>query len=145
MTLSGLWVFGFAVGFFCFQHLWFSSSWAAASAIKCYVCSGTGKQCSKSNLQDDKATYLHSCGLGFDRCLRVWTKLGDLEGVANTCANTHSCTSDILDAACDLAEKTVDKCKASCCDSDACNAATSVSFSVILAIMCSLIGIAFLK
>ncbi|KAL9985364.1 hypothetical protein ACROYT_G007758 [Oculina patagonica] len=96
-----------------------------ASALKCYVCAGTGDSCSKSALEGDKDKYLLTCPSEFDQCIQTWLNKDGNTTVASSCANQNSCnltkaSRDTLSGNDDSVDCTVD-----CCSSDACNAVST--------------------
>lgn len=108
-------------------------------SLKCYVCGGTEDDCKKDKLEADKAKYSVNCPSG--TCIRVWGKKDDKTTVYESCGT---------EALCEAAKKDCDdvkdgKCAVGCCDSDYCNAGSSVSFSVFLMTISSALGLALLK
>ncbi|XP_022804248.1 uncharacterized protein LOC111341525 [Stylophora pistillata] len=114
---------------------------ATAYSLKCYVCEGTEDDCSKKKLEANKASKSVDCPSGMNECIRVWGKTDGKTTVTNSCSNSLSCA-----AAKKLCDDDKDgKCAVGCCDSDYCNAGSSVSFSVILMTFSSALGLALLK
>ena len=72
--------------------------------------------------------------------MRTWAKKDDTTSVTNTCTNDAGCK--LAEAVC---EKLDEKCAVGCCDTDLCNAGSSVSFSVFLLTVCSALGLALMK
>ena len=112
-----------------------------AYGIKCYQCIGTEEACAKDKLEADKKNKVVTCGPLLDRCMRTWVKKDDVARVVN------SCSQKIL---CEAAEKLCDDssegdCAVGCCETDECNAGSSVSFSVFMITVCSVLGLALLK
>lgn len=108
-------------------------------SLKCYQCLGTEEDCKKDKLEADKTKYSVSCPTG--TCIRVWGKKDDKTLVAESCGD---------EAGCETAKKECDnikdgKCAVGCCNSDYCNAGSSVSFSVFLMTVSSALGLALLK
>ena len=114
------------------------SSFNTVSGLKCYQCTGDDDSCSKEKLQADSSKQT-TCPPTFDRCMRVWGKKDGKILIANTCSNQALCEA-AEDAKCEG-----DKCAVGCCDSDLCNAASPISFSVFLMTICSALGLALLK
>ncbi|PFX20614.1 uncharacterized protein LOC111336682 [Stylophora pistillata] len=114
---------------------------ATAHSLKCYVCLGTEDDCSKKKLEANKDSKSKDCPPGMNECMRVWAKKDGNTAVANSCSNSLGC---------DAAKKVCDdlkdgECVVGCCDSDYCNAGSSVSVSVILMTVSSALGLALLK
>jgi len=101
---------------------------------------GTDKTCSKEKLQEDDSKQT-ICHLGMDKCMRTWVKKDSDTLVVNSCGNDAECKE--LKEKCDDAKD--GECAVGCCDSDLCNAGSSVSFSVFLMTVCSALGLALLK
>lgn len=112
-----------------------------AYGIKCYDCSGSEDDCAKDKLEADKATKLMTCVAPFDRCMRVWGKTGDKTAVQNSCSTQTLC--DTMKKACD--DSSEGDCAVGCCETDECNAGSSVTFSAFLMAVCSVLGLALLK
>jgi len=111
------------------------------AALKCYQCDGTEDDCKKSTLEGDKDKYLITCPIEADKCGRSFLKKGDATLVSNDCTNQLGC--DLAQAVCDNYADDV-TCKVGCCDEDACNEGSHVSFNVILLTVCSALGLALL-
>ncbi|RMX49499.1 hypothetical protein pdam_00024759 [Pocillopora damicornis] len=112
---------------------------ATAYSLKCYVCTGTEEQCSKSKLEANKASRSVDCSGG--ECIRFWGKKDDVTLVINSCGGSSTCAK--TKEACDQVKD--GKCAVGCCDSDYCNAGSSYSSSVILITVTSALGLALLK
>jgi len=109
-------------------------------ALKCYSCSGTEDDCKKNTLEGNKDKYLITCPVGKDKCGRSFVKKDGSTVVENGC--TYQLECDSLQAVCDNADDVT--CKVGCCDEDACNVGSHVSFNVILLTECSALGLALL-
>lgn len=121
--------------------LFFSSS---ASTLKCYECHGTEDDCKKSTLEFNVDKYLKKCPAGLDKCGRVWIKTKSTTIVKNSCTNTFDCelqSKSICDRLDDLDDT---ECAWDCCDTDACNAGSPVSFSAFLLTVSSIQGLALM-
>ncbi|KAL9985430.1 hypothetical protein ACROYT_G007839 [Oculina patagonica] len=114
---------------------------ATGYSLKCYSCIPKEEgDCETDKLDKDKDTM--TCPDGMDKCMRTWGKDKDgKEMVANSCSNQATC--DTAEEACKEPEE--GECKVGCCDSDECNASSTVSFSVILMAACSVFGLALMK
>lgn len=114
---------------------------ATAYSLKCYVCEGTEDDCSKKKLEADKDSKSIECPSEMNECMRVWAKKDGKTRVENSCINSFGC--DLAKKACDDVKD--GECAVGCCDSDYCNAGSSVSVSVILMTVSSALGLALLK
>ncbi|KAJ7394130.1 hypothetical protein OS493_003808 [Desmophyllum pertusum] len=113
-----------------------------AIALKCYECTGNDDTCSKSTLEKDQDKYLKECS--GDRCYRQWLHKDGATSVANTCSSQLGC--GLAEALCKSLEDGNDvDCASACCSTDACNAGSTASISVLLLTVCSFIGLALLK
>ena len=110
-------------------------------ALQCYQCSGTEDACKKSTLESNKDKYLITCPIGADKCFRTFLKKDSVTQVTNDCTNQLGCT--LAQAVCDEYGDDI-TCKVGCCDEDACNVSSHVSFNVILLTVCSALGLALL-
>ena len=111
-------------------------------ALKCYECFGTREDdCKKSTLEGNKDKYLTTCPVGVDKCVRTFVKTDNSAVVMNTCTDQMGC--DSAQAVCDNYANGI-TCKVGCCDEDACNVGSHVSFNVILLTVCSALGLALL-
>ena len=109
--------------------------------LECYQCSGSEDDCKKSTLQGNKDAYLITCPFGADKCIRTFLKKDNSTAVLNACTNQLGC--DLAQAVCDNYADDI-TCKVGCCDEDACNVGSHVSFNVILLTVCSALGLALL-
>ncbi|KAL9985355.1 hypothetical protein ACROYT_G007749 [Oculina patagonica] len=117
---------------------------APACALKCYDCSGSEATCSKSNLEGSKDKYLKTCPTGLDQCYRTWLKTDSKTTVTNGCSSQFVC--GLTKNACDKRDDDDGVgCRFDCCDKDACNAGSPVSFGIFLLTACSVLGLALLK
>lgn len=91
-------------------------------------------------MEADKSKQM-TCQLGMDKCMRTWTKKDGDTVVIASCGNEATCK--VLKKKCDDSKD--GDCAVSCCDTDLCNAGSSVSFSVLLMTVCSVLGLALLK
>ncbi|XP_022778233.1 uncharacterized protein LOC111319754 [Stylophora pistillata] len=110
---------------------------STAHSLKCYVCEGTEDDCSKKKLEANKDSNSQDCPSGMNECMRVWAKKDGKTAVANSCSNSLGC--DAAKKVCDDAKD--GECAVGCCDSDYCNAGSSVSVSVILMTVSSALGL----
>ena len=119
----------------------FLISFISAYSLKCYSCSGTEEECSKSKLEANKASMSVDCSDG--ECMRTWVKKDNhnVTKVQNSCSDSSTCEE--IKKSCD--EFKDGKCAVGCCDSDYCNAGSSYSSSVILMIVTSALGLALLN
>ena len=116
----------------------------SACALNCYVCDGTEEDCKKSTLEGNKNIYLKTCPAGLDKCGRAWIKTKSTTLVRNVCTNTFDCelqSKSICDRLDDLDDA---ECAWDCCDTDACNAGSPVSFSAFLFTVSSILGLALM-
>lgn len=113
---------------------------ATVHGLKCYKCTGTDESCSKDEVEADKSKQM-TCPLGMDKCMRTWAKKDGDTVVITSCGNEATCK--VLKKKCDDSKD--GDCAVSCCDTDLCNAGSSVSFSVLLMTVCSVLGLALLK
>ena len=111
------------------------------TALKCYDCDGTEDDCKKSTLEGDKDKYLKTCSSGADKCIRSFLEKDGATLVSNGCSNQIACNTAII--SCGRYDGVT--CKVGCCDEDACNVGSHVSFNVILLTACSALGLALLK
>ena len=109
--------------------------------LRCYKCQGTEDDCAKSTLQGNKDVYLRTCQLGADRCIRSFLKEDGNTIVRNACTNQLGC--DLAQTICDHYDDKI-TCKIGCCDDDACNVGSHVSFNVFLLSVCSALGMALM-
>ena len=109
-------------------------------ALKCYECTGSEDDCAKSTLQSNQDKYLKTCPLGADKCFRTFLEKDGTTLVNHDCTNQLGC--DLAQTVCDNAEGVT--CKVGCCDEDACNVGSHVSFNVILLSVCSALGLTLL-
>ena len=110
-------------------------------ALKCYECSGSESDCEKSTLQNNQNKYLKTCPLGADKCFRTFLEKDGTTLVTNDCTNQFGC--NLAQSVCDNYADDI-TCKVGCCDEDACNVGSPVSFNVILLTVCSALGLALL-
>lgn len=113
----------------------FTFTFPLAHGIRCYKCLGTEDYCAKDKLEADKKKNVMECPEVFDRCLRKWIKKDDKTAVMNACATQNTC--DVEKKACD---EISGDCAVGCCESDECNAGSTVTFSAVLITMCSVLG-----
>ncbi|KAL9953716.1 hypothetical protein ACROYT_G041172 [Oculina patagonica] len=114
---------------------------ATVYGLKCYTCIGTDDSCSKGELEKDSSRET-TCPSGWNICTRTWAKDDDGNtAVVQSCGTDATCK--LLKDKCD--EVAVGECAIGCCDTDLCNAGSSVSFSVFLMTICSILGLALLK
>ena len=114
----------------------FLISFISAYSLKCYNCSGTEEECSKSELVANKANMSVDCP--GSECIRIWAKKDNKVHVGNSCGDCED-----IKKGCDELKDV--KCAVGCCDSDYCNAGSSYSSSVILMIITSALGLALLN
>ena len=118
-----------------------SSSFWSVMALKCYKCTGTEDDCAKSTLQNNQNKYLKECPLAADKCFRTFLEKDGTTSVNNDCTNQWGC--DLAQSVCDNYAGDI-TCKVGCCDEDACNVGSHVSFNVILLSVCSALGLTLL-
>ena len=112
-------------------------------ALECYQCSGTEDYCKKSTLESNQDKYLATCPIEEDHCYRFFLKKDSVTHVTNNCTSQFACT--VKQALCDKYADDHDiTCEVGCCDKDACNVSSHVSFNVILLTVCSALGLALL-
>lgn len=110
-------------------------------SLRCYMCGGTDDDCNKYKLEANKIKNSTDCPGG--TCIRAWRETGNKTIVSNYCGTEALC--EAAKNACNGWEKTFNNCAVDCCDSDYCNAGSSVSFSVFLMTISSALGLALLK
>ncbi|XP_020616232.1 uncharacterized protein LOC110054220 [Orbicella faveolata] len=112
----------------------------AVTPLKCYRCSGTEDDCKKSTLEGEKSKYLIDCDSSYDKCMRTFLKKDSATLVSNSCTNQLGCNQEIIGCG----QYNDVTCKVSCCDEDACNVGSNVSFNVFLLTAFSILGLALL-
>ncbi|XP_020895163.1 uncharacterized protein LOC110234147 isoform X1 [Exaiptasia diaphana] len=92
-------------------------------SIKCYVCTNTKGNCNENNKDCPSSSIIK-----YDRCLKI--KVGDVV--------TKSCSTKAL---CDVMKFCDGKseCKASCCDSDGCNASSALAPKFVLVCVAAMV------
>ncbi|KAL9954168.1 hypothetical protein ACROYT_G041669 [Oculina patagonica] len=98
-------------------------------SLVCYTCSTTisWNAC---------ATTSQTCHPAFDRCGKVYTKVGDVETFAKKCLLKKQCVKE-ANTTCKAATKTME-CEVHCCDTDGCNDGSTFHISGILLLTCAL-------
>ena len=114
---------------------------SSAYGLKCYDCTGTQDDCAKDKLEADKEKKLITSPAISDTCMRTWAKKDGNTVVTNSCVSKSVC--DTSKKACD--DNSEGDCAVGCCQTDECNASSSVSFSAFVIAVCSAVGLALLK
>jgi len=104
-------------------------------SLTCYTCSTTisWNGCAKSS---------HTCAPAFERCGKVYTKVGEVETFAKKCLLKEQCVTE-ANTTCMAAFKTME-CEVHCCDTNDCNAGSTFRISGILLLACALASPLFL-
>lgn len=112
----------------------------SAAGVKCYVCSGSEKTCSKSNLESS-SDKLVECDT--DMCMRIWQKAKSVVTVSNLCSTQSLCDSN--KSTCDILNDADSfDCAVGCCSTDACNTGLPVSINVFMLTVSSVLGMALM-
>ena len=94
-------------------------------------------------MKKDKAKYWATCPRQYDRCMLYSTIKDSAEVAFRACADKWLC--DTTKQTCN-ASYPVGQCAVNCCDTDECNLGSTVTVrvSVLLVVICSVMGLALL-
>lgn len=110
-----------------------------AYSINCYYCIGSQSDCTKKRMDSKKDLFLGRCLVGYDRCYRHSTQIGDVKGIIVACATAEVCAAQ--DNYCKTWSSKARSCKVDCCQKDACNDSVLVNYNFLLLAMCIIISL----